>query len=70
MYLNQQDKNGTMYIGVTSNLVKRMYEHKQGLLEGFTKKYKVKDLVYTEWIPAAVYPSAGGDGNDSEVIRE
>jgi len=37
-----------MYIGVTSNLVKRMYEHKQGLLEGFTKKYKVKDLVYYE----------------------
>jgi len=37
-----------MYIGVTSNLVKRMYEHKEGLLEGFTKKYKVKDLVYYE----------------------
>jgi len=37
-----------MYIRVTSNLVKRMYEHKQGLLEGFTKKYKVKNLVYYE----------------------
>ena len=37
-----------MYIGVTSNLVKRMHEHKEGLLEGFTKKYKVKDLVYYE----------------------
>lgn len=37
-----------MYIGVTSNLVKIMYEHKEGLLEGFTKKYKVKDLVYYE----------------------
>ncbi len=40
--------NSMMYIGVTSNLVKRMYEHKEGLLEGFTKKYKVKDLVYYE----------------------
>ena len=37
-----------MYIGVTSNLVKKMYEHKEGLLEGFAKKYKVKDLVYYE----------------------
>ena len=37
-----------MYIGVTSNMVKRMHEHKEGLLEGFTKKYKVKDLVYYE----------------------
>jgi len=41
-------KNGTMYIGVTSNPVKRMYEHKEGLLEGFTKKYNVTDLVYYE----------------------
>ena len=44
--------NSMMYIGVTSNLVNRMYEHNEGLLEGFTKKYKVKDHVYTEWIPA------------------
>ena len=44
--------NSMMYIGVTSNMVKRMHERKEGLLEGFTKKYKVKDLVYTEWIPA------------------
>ena len=48
VYILASRKNGTMYIGVTSNLVKRMYEHKEGLLEGFTKKYKVKDLVYYE----------------------
>lgn len=41
-------KNGTLYIGVTNNLVRRVYEHKEGLIEGFTKKYNVKYLVYYE----------------------
>ncbi|MFW5861999.1 MAG: GIY-YIG nuclease family protein [Spirochaetota bacterium] len=60
VYILASRKNGTMYIGVTSNLVKRMYEHKEGLLEGFTKKYKVKDLVYYE---------QAGDVNEA-IIRE
>ena len=38
----------TIYVGVTNNLVRRVYEHKEGLIEGFTKKYKVKNLVYFE----------------------
>ena len=41
-------RNGTLYIGVTNDLVKRIYEHKQGLVEGFTKKYKVHRLVFLE----------------------
>jgi len=41
-------KNGTLYIGITSNLIKRAWEHKNNLVEGFTKKYKVHRLVYFE----------------------
>ncbi|MGA2224675.1 MAG: GIY-YIG nuclease family protein [Syntrophobacteraceae bacterium] len=41
-------RNGTLYIGVISNLVQRVWNHKQGLAEGFTSKYSVKMLVYFE----------------------
>ncbi len=41
-------KNGTLYIGVTNNLIRRVQEHKLGNVEGFTKKYKVDILVYYE----------------------
>ena len=41
-------KNGTLYIGVTSHLIRRIYQHKQELIEGFTKKYRVHKLVYYE----------------------
>ena len=37
-----------MYVGVTNNLVRRLYEHKNGVFEGFTKKYHVHKLVYFE----------------------
>ena len=48
VYILASKKNGTLYIGVTSNLAKRIYEHKQDLVEGFTKKYKISKLVYYE----------------------
>lgn len=38
----------TLYLGVTSNLIKRIYEHKQGLVKGFSKKYRLKKLLYYE----------------------
>ncbi len=41
-------RNGTLYIGVTNNLVRRIYEHKKGLVEGFTKKYSINRLVFYE----------------------
>lgn len=42
------DRNGTLYIGVTSNLIGRAFEHKNGAYGGFTAKYKVDKLVYFE----------------------
>ncbi len=41
-------RNGTLYIGVTSDLIRRVWEHKQDLVEGVTKKYGVHDLVWFE----------------------
>jgi putative endonuclease len=48
VYILASKKNGTMYVGVTGDLIKRIYEHKQNLIDGFTKKYGVHDLVYYE----------------------
>lgn len=48
VYILASKRNGTLYIGVTNDLVRRVYEHKQGLVEGFTKKYNVKQLVFFE----------------------
>ncbi len=48
IYILSSHRNGTIYIGVTSNLVQRIYEHKNNLADGFTKEYAVHDLVYYE----------------------
>ncbi len=48
IYVLASKKNGTLYTGVTSDLVRRIYEHKQEIFSGFTKRYNVKMLVYYE----------------------
>ena len=48
VYILASDRNGTLYIGVTSDLVRRIWEHKNGSTEGFTKKYSVHTLVWYE----------------------
>ncbi|HET8564121.1 MAG TPA: GIY-YIG nuclease family protein [Candidatus Binatia bacterium] len=48
VYILASKRNGTLYIGVTTNLQKRGFEHKNDLVEGFTKKYQVHRLVYYE----------------------
>lgn len=48
VYILASKRNGTLYIGVTSDLIKRTWEHKNHVVEGFTKKYDVTELVYFE----------------------
>jgi len=51
VYIITNKRNGTLYIGVTSNPSKRITEHKQGLLDGFSKRYSLKLLVWYEEHP-------------------
>ena len=60
VYIITNKRNGTLYTGVTSNLTQRVYQHKQGLFEGFTKKYNCKLLVYYE----------AHDNMESAILRE
>jgi putative endonuclease len=60
VYIMANQKNGTIYTGVTSNLVKRVYEHKNSCAKGFTSKYECTLLVYYET----------HDNMDSAITRE
>lgn len=46
VYILASRKNGTLYTGVTNNLIKRVFEHKSDYVEGFTKKYQIHSLVH------------------------
>ena len=48
VYIMTSKNNGTLYVGLTNNLIRRAYERKNDLIEGFTKKYGVHKLVYYE----------------------
>ncbi len=48
VYIMASKKNGTLYIGVSGDLIRRVFEHRNDLVEGFTKKYGVRKLVYYE----------------------
>ena len=48
VYILASKRNGTLYIGMTSNLIKRVWQHKNKFIPGFTEKYNVIDLVYYE----------------------
>ena len=48
VYTLANKRNGTLYVGITSDLIKQVWQHKKDLADGFTKKYSVKKLVYYE----------------------
>jgi putative endonuclease len=48
VYILASRRNGTLYVGMTDNLVRRLWEHQTGLIPGFTKRYGVKTLVWYE----------------------
>ncbi len=48
VYIMANKRNGTIYVGVTNSLARRVFEHREGLVEGFTKRYGLKMLVYYE----------------------
>ncbi len=49
IYIMTNRPNGTLYVGVTSDLARRTWEHRESLIPGFTKRYGLKRLVYHEW---------------------
>jgi putative endonuclease len=49
VYILASKRNGTLYIGVTNDIERRVAEHKQGVHDGFTKKYRIKLLMHIEW---------------------
>jgi len=48
VYILASKRNGTLYIGVTNDLERRLYEHRNNLIDGFTRRYRVHHLVYFE----------------------
>jgi putative endonuclease len=55
VYILANKQNGTLYTGVTSDIIKRSWEHKNKLVEGFTEKYDINKLVYYEQFKDAEY---------------
>ena len=76
VYIMTNKKHGTLYIGVTSNLIQRTYQHRNHLIDGFTKRYNLSKLVYFEQLQTiqdAIYREkqlkAGNRKRKIEVIE-
>ena len=62
VYIMTNRPNGTLYTGVTSNIGRRAYEHREGIVEGFTRRYGLKRLVYMERYERICLARKGGSG--------
>ena len=69
VYILASKKNGTLYTGVTSSLKRRVFEHKEKKIEGFTKKYNIDRLVYYE-LYTSVYRAINREKNIKKWNRE
>lgn len=58
VYILASNRNGTLYVGMTNNLKRRVWEHKSGVVDGFTKEYHVDRLVYFEKFRSVQYAIA------------
>jgi putative endonuclease len=67
VYILASAPNGILYVGVTNDIVRRIYEHRNGLIAGFTKKYSVKRLVYFEQTLVAEMESKIDPGKQSRM---
>jgi len=65
VYILASKRNGTLYIGMTSNLADRADKHKRGMYDGFTKKYKIEKLVYYE-----IYSDAYGAISREKQLKD
>lgn len=57
VYIMTNQKHGTLYVGMTNDLPRRVLEHQQGMVDGFTRKYRLQRLVYAEqyqWVQEAI----------------
>ena len=68
VYILSNKWNTTLYVGVTNNLIKRIFEHKQKLVKGFTQKYNIEKLVYYEQVEST--EEAIKEKNNSKLAQE
>ena len=54
VYIMTNRRNGALYVGVTSNLIKRVWQHREGVFDGFTKRHSLKSLAWFERMPTMV----------------
>ncbi len=69
VYIMTNRPNGVLYVGVTSNLARRAWEHREGVAEGFTKRYGLKHLVYAERHDDIAYCDPTGEKPEALAAR-